>query len=148
MANIGQVILGKEGVIRLALACILARGHLHLLEDLRVRVQQRQRFDLRGRTGLRHQQTDLAVVVQRVGGQVLAAHRVALVGHGAGALLPLAEGLLHLVHVGALQVADLDREALDRATVERFAQNLSQRGRKLVVQRVLDDRHGLGVDQA
>src|SRR5256885_14407989 len=29
----GQIILGKEGQIRLALACLLARGHL-LIEDL------------------------------------------------------------------------------------------------------------------
>ncbi len=33
VARIGQVIVGKEAVIRLALACLLARGHL-LIEDL------------------------------------------------------------------------------------------------------------------
>jgi MoxR-like ATPase len=33
IAQIGQVILGKESVVRLALACLLARGHL-LIEDL------------------------------------------------------------------------------------------------------------------
>ncbi len=33
IAQAGQVILGKEGQIRLAMACILARGHL-LIEDV------------------------------------------------------------------------------------------------------------------
>ena len=42
----------------------------------------------------------------------LAADRVALVGHGRAALLALGEVLLHLEHVGALQVADLGGEAL------------------------------------
>ena len=42
----------------------------------------------------------------------LAADRVALVGHGRAALLPLGEIFLHLEHVGALQVADLGGEAL------------------------------------
>ena len=38
---------------------------------------------------------------------------VLLVGHGAGALLALAEALLHLVHVGALEVADLHGHLLE-----------------------------------
>lgn len=33
MARLGEVILGKDGQIRLALACLLARGHL-LIEDI------------------------------------------------------------------------------------------------------------------
>jgi MoxR-like ATPase len=33
MARLGEVVLGKEGQIRLALACLLARGHL-LIEDI------------------------------------------------------------------------------------------------------------------
>ena len=44
----------------------------------------------------------------------LTADGVAFVGHGRTALLPLGEVLLHLEHVGALQVADLGGEALKR----------------------------------
>ena len=33
ISAIGQVLLGKEQAVRLALACLLARGHL-LIEDL------------------------------------------------------------------------------------------------------------------
>ena len=47
-------------------------------------------------------------------GQVLRQHRVALVGHGRGALLARSEILLGLAHLAALQVADLDRQVLDR----------------------------------
>ena len=46
-------------------------------------------------------------------GHLLAAHRVPLVGHGRGALLAGAEGLLHLAHLGLLQGADLGRELLE-----------------------------------
>ena len=42
----------------------------------------------------------------------LTADRVALVGHGGAALLPLGEVLLHFQHVGALEVANLGGEAL------------------------------------
>ena len=45
----------------------------------------------------------------------LAADRVALVRHGGRALLPRAERLLRLAHLGALQVADLGRDPLERA---------------------------------
>ncbi len=45
-------------------------------------------------------------------GDVLAQHGIALVGHGGRALLPFGEGLLRFQNLGALQVADLDREAL------------------------------------
>ena len=44
-------------------------------------------------------------------GDLLALDRVALVRHRRGALLAGAERLLHLAHLGALQVADLGREA-------------------------------------
>ena len=47
-------------------------------------------------------------------GDVLRQHRVALVRHGRGALLALGEELLGLQHLGALQMADLGREPLDR----------------------------------
>ena len=47
-------------------------------------------------------------------GEVLGQHRVALVRHGGGALLPFGEELLGLEHLGALEVADLDRQPLDR----------------------------------
>ena len=47
-------------------------------------------------------------------GDVLRQHRVALVRHGRGALLALGEELLGLQHLGALQVADLGGEPLDR----------------------------------
>ena len=58
--------------------------------------------------------------------ELLALHRVALVRHRRGALLlPGPERLLHLAHLGALQVADLRRELLDaradaRARVEQL----------------------------
>ncbi len=50
----------------------------------------------------------------RQAGHVLREDRVALVRHRRRALLGLAEGLLRLADLGALQVADLDGEALDR----------------------------------
>src|SRR5206468_6418446 len=46
-------------------------------------------------------------------GQLLGLHRVALVGHGRAALLALAERLLRLPHLRALEVADLDGDGLD-----------------------------------
>ena len=49
----------------------------------------------------------------RAARHALAEDRVALVGHGRRALLALAERLLGLAHLGALQVADLDGELLD-----------------------------------
>ena len=48
----------------------------------------------------------------REAGDLLGLDRVALVRHRRGALLPRAERLLHLAHLGALQVADLRRQAL------------------------------------
>ena len=48
-------------------------------------------------------------------GQVLAQHRVALVGHGRGAFLALGEIFLGFADFGALQVADFDRQPLDGA---------------------------------
>ena len=50
---------------------------------------------------------------------LLALDRVALVRHRRGALLPGAERLLDLAHLGALQVADLGREALEAGAGER-----------------------------
>ncbi len=47
-------------------------------------------------------------------GEVLAQHRVALVRHGRRALLARREELLGFQHFGALQVADLGGEPLDR----------------------------------
>ena len=41
-----------------------------------------------------------------------AANRIALVGHGGAAFLPLGEAFFHFQHVGALQVADLRGEAI------------------------------------
>ena len=52
-------------------------------------------------------------------GQVLRQHRVALVRHGRAALLPDRERLLGLADLGALQVADLGREPLDRGREQR-----------------------------
>ena len=49
-------------------------------------------------------------------GQVLAQHRVALVRHRRGALLPGMEELLRLPHLAALQMAHLGRQPLDAAT--------------------------------
>ena len=51
----------------------------------------------------------------RQAGQPLGGDGVALVGHGAGALLAGAERLLDLGDLGVLEVADLGREALDGA---------------------------------
>ena len=48
-------------------------------------------------------------------GDALAEDRVALVRHRRGALLALAERLLDLAHLGALQVADLGRDLLEAA---------------------------------
>ena len=50
----------------------------------------------------------------RQAGEVLGKHRVALVRHGRRALLPLGEELLRLAQLGALEVADLGRQALHR----------------------------------
>ena len=47
-------------------------------------------------------------------GQALGGDGVALVGHGRGALLAGREALLDLAHLGALQVAQLDGDQLDR----------------------------------
>ena len=44
---------------------------------------------------------------------VLAADGVALVGHGAGTFLSLAEGFLHFMHFGALEVAHLHSHLLE-----------------------------------
>ncbi len=52
-------------------------------------------------------------------GDLLALDRVALVRHRARALLPGAERLLHLAHLGALQVPDLGREPLQPCARER-----------------------------
>ena len=49
----------------------------------------------------------------REAGDVLGQHRIALVGHGGGALLPFREELLGFENLGALEVADLDGEPLD-----------------------------------
>ena len=49
----------------------------------------------------------------RQAGEVLGEDGIALVGHGGGALLARLEGLFDLANLGALQVADLHRQALD-----------------------------------
>ncbi len=46
---------------------------------------------------------------------------VLLVGHGRAALLPLGEGFLHLVHVGALEIADLHGHLLQGGADQRQA---------------------------
>ena len=55
----------------------------------------------------------------RQAGDPLGADRVALVRHRRGALLARAERLLDLAHLGALQVADLGREALQAGAGDR-----------------------------
>ena len=52
-------------------------------------------------------------------GDPLAGDRVALVRHRARPLLALPERLLDLAHLGALEVADLEREPLERRARER-----------------------------
>ena len=52
-------------------------------------------------------------------GDPLGRDRVALVGHRARALLARAKRLLDLAHLGALQVADLGREALEAGARQR-----------------------------
>ena len=64
---------------------------------------------------------DLGVAAQdpREPADPLADDRVALVRHRARALLALAERLLDLAHLGALEVADLGREALQAGARQR-----------------------------
>ena len=58
---------------------------------------------------------EIAAQHARQPAELLGLHRVALVGHRARALLlALAEGLLDLADLGALQMPDLGRERLDR----------------------------------
>ena len=59
---------------------------------------------------------------------LLALDRVALVGHRRGALLPGAERLLGLAHLGALEVADLGREPLESGAGERDRARAARRG--------------------
>ena len=61
-------------------------------------------------------------------GQVLGQDRVALVRHRRGALLPRREILLRLAHFGALQVADLGGEPLDRRGDQRQRHEELRRG--------------------
>ena len=64
----------------------------------------------------------LQIAAQHAGepAELLGLHRVALVRHRARALLGAgAERLLHLAHLGALEVADLGREGLDGGTHRR-----------------------------
>ena len=63
-------------------------------------------------------------------GEVLGQHRVALVRHRRAALLARGEELLGLAHFGALQVADLGGEVLDReATTASAAKKAAWRSR-------------------
>ena len=66
-------------------------------------------------------QGDQRVAAQQAGesGHALGEHRVALVRHGRGTLLPGPERLECLRHLGALQVADLGRDAFERSTQDR-----------------------------
>ena len=68
--------------------------------------------------------------------------RVPLVRHRRRALLALAERLLHLGHLGARQVPDLEREALERGGGD------GERGEQLRVPVALDDlrRGRLGLE--
>ena len=113
------------------------RVHVHALDD-RAELHQHVVGELQ-RVGhdhaLHRRVRDVALVPQRdvfhAGGEVaaqhagetaelLALHRVALVGHRARALLrPGPERLLDLAHLGALQVTDLERERLDRGPHRR-----------------------------
>src|SRR5207244_12116499 len=92
----------------------------------------------------------------RQAAELLAPPRVALVRHRARALLrALAERLLDLAHLGALEMADLESEALDRradrrARVEELgvpvAGNHLARRRRCQPQLLTDERLDLGVD--
>ena len=68
--------------------------------------------------------------------------RISLVRHRRGALLALAERLLHLGHLGARQVTDLDRETLERGGRQ------GERGQQVGVTVALDDlrRGRLGLE--
>ena len=84
-----------------------------------------------------------------------AADRVALVGHGGTALLALGEVLLHLEHIGALQVADLRGEAieggahqgqgLDVVGVAIAGNHLGAGGVRRQAQQLTGDRFHLGI---
>ena len=91
-----------------------------------------QRHVLERRHGVAAQQA-------RQARQVLAQDRVLLVRHRRGALLPLAERLLRLADLGALPVADLDRELLDGGAEQR------QRVEELGVAIALHDLRGDGL---
>ena len=64
----------------------------------------------------------------REAGDLLGLDRVALVRHRRGALLPGAERLLHLAHLGALQVADLGREPLQARRRRARSRSAARRG--------------------
>ena len=74
----------------------------------------------------------------REAADLLAGDGVLLVRHGRGALLLFAEVLLRLAHLGALQVADLDGDLVERAADNR------QRGDVGGVAVALDDLRGDG----
>ena len=109
------------------------RMHTHVLDDLReldeLVVREHQRvgdddpLDRRVRDVTLVPQRDvferrLEVAAQHAGeaAQLLGLHRIALVRHRARTLLrALAEGFLDLAHLGALEMADLERERLRRS---------------------------------
>ena len=87
-------------------------------------------------------------------GDPLGKDRVALVRHGAAALLAGAERLERLANLGALEVPDLDRDALERAAQDRerreqlgvpvAADHLGRRGVGLQPEAIEDVRLHLG----
>ena len=64
----------------------------------------------------------------REAADALARDRVALVRHRGGALLAARERLGRLAHLAALQVADLGREAVERAAEDRERRPAARRG--------------------
>ena len=80
--------------------------------------------------------TRVAAQHAREAADALARDRVALVRHRRGALLAARERLRRLAHLAALEVADLGREAVERAAEDR------ERGQQLGVAVAPDDLRG------
>ena len=127
------------------------REHVGQLGRHEVRHQERVRQD----DALDRRVADVPLVPQRLvleagrrvapqqarqAAHALAAHRVALVRHGGGALLPGPEGLGRLAHLAALQVAHLGRDALERPA--QHGEGREQRGMAVAAHHLARDRLG------
>ena len=132
-AGLGQVqqdLLGKDQPLHLVQVPQHVFGVDHQVPDEAVQPAQGEvqgHRGVRGDVALHRGVGDVPLVPERhvfqgrdahgadvagLAGEVLGEDRVALVGHGRRPLLPLAEQLLRLQHLGPLQVADLHGDPL------------------------------------